>query len=66
MHIKFDRRGAVKKNKKYKMQTADSVAAVLFGAEKSALYFFVYMLDKIMSIYYNVITMTEGEYKDDK
>ena len=64
MHTKFDRRGVDKIQKIY--AGGHTAARRCKGAEKSALYFFVYMLDKIMPIYYNVITMTEGEYKDDK
>lgn len=63
MHTKFARRVA---GKKIKIAKTVNRGATGQWAEKSALYFFIYMLDKIMSIYYNVITMTEGEYKDDK
>ena len=64
MHTKFDRRGADKIQKNLCWR-AYRVAAVQ-RAEKSALYFFIYMLDKIMLTYYNVITMTEGDIKNGK
>ena len=60
MHTKFDRRGA---DKIQKSMLAGIPRRGGKGAEKSALYFFVYVLDKIMCIYYNVITINKGDTK---